>query len=255
MLLKVRRHCVVKPVPRPFSPFDEASCMTEPARRADGRGIAMLGSIPLEDRPIDVRFLSPAARPSLAIVTVDLWTTQHPARERTRMRHLVAARVEAAPTPRVVCMPGVGVEHVERACLIVRIAPHHEAGVGHVASGQRVMGGKCDEVKPRPPARGDRERDADRPSTPLRIGIGRCFEVRARNAGRTPHELAGCAPALDAHVVSSAACRDMQRDAITVPVAEPPAVPLDVVVERLVVGHLLHPFLFRLVVAEYGYEP
>ena len=199
----------------------------------------MLGAVRLEDRPVDVGFLAPADRAGLAIVTLDVGAGQHPASERTGMRHGVAAGVEAAASPGVVGVPGVGVEHVQRpgSSRIIRPAAHDETGVGDIPSDGGVLGGEGDEVKAGLPLVADRELDRRRPTTTGGVGVRWRCDVGALDAGGVPARFACRSPSFDGDVEACGAGGDVQRRRVAGPVAEPTGVPLDVVVEGLVVSH------------------
>ena len=199
----------------------------------------MLGAVTLEDRAVDVGLLAPPDRAGLAIVAVHLGATQDPASERAGVRDSVAAGVEAATAPRVVGMPGVRVEHVQRVgpSGIVRSTAHDEAGVGDVAACRRALRGERDEMETRLPVIVDRELDRRRPTAPGRVGVGGRFDERALDVGGAPTNLASCTPPFDRDVEACGAGGDVEGDRVAGPVAESTGVPLDVVVEGLVVSH------------------
>ncbi len=236
---EVGRHGVVEAVAGALGPFDEAPGVREPTGRTDGRGIVVLGAVALEDGAVGVGFLAPADRTGLAIVAVDLGAGQDPASERASMRDGVAAGVEAAASPRVVGVPRVGVEDVQRpwSSGIVRSPPHDEARVGNVAPGWCAVGGERDEVESGLPVVVDRELDRRRPTAPGRVGVGWRCDERALDIGGAPAHLARTSPPFDRDVEACGAGGDVECDRVAGPVTEPTGVALDVVMEGLVVGH------------------
>ena len=242
--VEVGRREQIEGAPVALGPLDEAAGVGKPTGRPDRRRIVPGQAVLLEDEPPVVGLLAGVDRARLSVVTLDLGPVEHAASPRPPERDLMAAGVEALAAPRVVGVPRVGGEH-EHGTLSLRSGSHDESGVGNPSAVGPVVGAKGDQMKARPPRFVDRDLDRSRPTTPVRVGIGRGFVEDAGHLVDRPGDGPLTTPPLDDHVECRCVGGDVHRRSVTRRVRKRAAVGLDDVVKRLVVGAPLDAWLIH----------
>ena len=167
--IKVRRHGVVEAVAASLGPFDEPAFVGEPAGRSNGRRIAMLVPVGLEDLAIGVGFLPKPDRSGLTVVAFHSWTIEEATTPRPAKRDLMAAGVQAGTAPRVVSVPCVGAKYEQRP-LPRRGRPNDETTVSDVASRRSAMSREGDQIETAGPLRIGRDLERDRPVASVGVG-------------------------------------------------------------------------------------
>ncbi len=204
--------------------------------RAHEAGQAVGEAVLLVDLAVDIGLLAAVPGPGLAVVALGRLPVDHSSPERPAERDLLATGVQAAPTPRVVRVVGVGGDD-EQVARALRPGAHDERGVARGPVGRCVVGGERHDVEPAAPLGRDVQLDAGRPAATMGVGIVGQWMSDAVQRIRSPHLVSSRTPPLDPCAPRRGGAGGVDRQPLPRRVAERSAVALDGVVAGDLVGH------------------